>query len=829
MSIFVSTFFLPSTFARDYQTWGLPDGAKARFGKGWISDIAYSPDGTQLAVASSIGIWIYDTETLAEVELLTGHTGYVNALAYSPDGKTLISGGEDSTTRVWDAHTGELQHTLEAHGSGVKDVAFSPDSKMFGSVDSSASGWATRRVSKIFLWDADTMQLVHTFPLRAVTCLAFSSDSKWVAVGGSLDGISIRDVNTGEDVGSARSTRNAITSIAFSSDGITLAIGSVSNVELWGAHTLKHWQTLGTLKEAAADVNAVAFSPDGEVLASAGDGNLIQLWDTLIGENLQTLEGHTEPVQSVSFSPDGNTLASASLSEIIFWDINTGEQKQIITGHTRNIHSIALSDDDGTLASAYEDRTVQLWDVNRQERQQTVTVPIENPRFLRPINLSFSPDGAALAIATGQLYLWDLISREFLWSYEVYVHTTFSGILLFSPDGTTLTVDTNHTDLLLLDVGTGKLIQKYNIAGASDILPSPDGQFLATVGGGAIHLWHLRTERKIRTLGGGRVYSAAYAPDGSTIAGGVDNEVWFWKVRSGEVLRKFTGHTEESRHYVHTVAFSSNGKTLVSASTDGSICLWNVDTGECKDTFMGHTGALVDVAYTPDGRTLASGSSDGTVLLWELMPPEFPQHAVDVNQDGVVNILDLTLIATNFGEQGENTSDVNGDGVVNILDLTLVAAAFGDIAAAPIYGALNLENMPTKADVAAWLQQAQQANLTDPTFQRGILILEQLLAVLTPKETMLLANYPNPFNPETWIPYQLADPADVTLTIYDIQGRAVRTLDLGHQRAGTYHDRSRAAYWDGKNAQGESVASGVYFYTLTAGDFSATRKLLIRK
>ncbi len=98
-----------------------------------------------------------------------------------------------------------------------------------------------------------------------------------------------------------------------------------------------------------------------------------------------------------------------------------------------------------------------------------------------------------------------------------------------------------------------------------------------------------------------------------------------------------------------------------------------------------------------------------------------------------------------------------------------------------------------------------------------------------PEQTSLFPNYPNLFNPETWIPYQLAEPADVTLTIYDIQGRVVRTLDLGHQRAGTYHSRSRAAYWDGKNAAGESVASGVYFYTLKAGDFTATRKMLIRK
>ena len=98
-----------------------------------------------------------------------------------------------------------------------------------------------------------------------------------------------------------------------------------------------------------------------------------------------------------------------------------------------------------------------------------------------------------------------------------------------------------------------------------------------------------------------------------------------------------------------------------------------------------------------------------------------------------------------------------------------------------------------------------------------------------PEKTALLANYPNPFNPETWIPYQLSKPTDVRLTIYDIKGRVVRALDLGHRRAGVYQSRSRAAYWDGRNAVGEKVVSGVYFYTLTADDFTATRKLLTRK
>ncbi len=182
---------------------------------------------------------------------------------------------------------------------------------------------------------------------------------------------------------------------------------------------------------------------------------------------------------------------------------------------------------------------------------------------------------------------------------------------------------------------------------------------------------------------------------------------------------------------------------------------------------------------------------------------------------------------------------------MNIVDLALVAAAIGKTnTSAPavwgnniFVGAISESRLyhhsgyaiPTRTTVEAWLQQARKLNLADPDFQRGIIVLQQLLAAFTPKETTLLPNYPNPFNPETWIPYQLATPADVHISIYAADGKLIRLLDLGHQPVGIYHQRSRAAHWDGKNAQGESVASGVYFYTLTAGKFTATRKTLIRK
>ena len=245
-------------------------------------------------------------------------------------------------------------------------------------------------------------------------------------------------------------------------------------------------------------------------------------------------------------------------------------------------------------------------------------------------------------------------------------------------------------------------------------------------------------------------------------------------------------------------------------------------------TLTGHTGRVNSVAFSPDGTTLASGSGDGTVLLWSLTPE--PQRLTgDVNGDGEINIQDLAAVEAALGQAGKNRADVNGDGQVNIQDFLAVAAVLGEVAAAPAalrhQGAVHL----TQEEVQHWLTQAQQANLTDATSVRGIRFLQQLLTAFTPKETALLPNYPNPFNPETWIPYQLANPADVTLRIYAVDRSVVRILTLGHQVAGIYQTRSRAAYWNGRNTVGEPVASGIYFYTLTAGDFSATRKMLIQK
>ena len=258
-------------------------------------------------------------------------------------------------------------------------------------------------------------------------------------------------------------------------------------------------------------------------------------------------------------------------------------------------------------------------------------------------------------------------------------------------------------------------------------------------------------------------------------------------------------------------------------------------------------GRLLSVEFTVVGSgesrlTLDNfqvGSRRGETI--PIIPPEIvivvegdgpTKPAWDVNQDGQVNVLDLVLVAQYLGEDvsANPQFDVNGDGTINVLDLIIVAQYLGESTAAAPSSVAAIDSLELDpAMVQVWITQARTEDDGSIAFRQGIANLQRLLASLLPEKTALLPNYPNPFNPETWIPYDLAKPADATVHIYAAGGTLVRTLALGHQAAGIYQSRSRAAYWDGKNEVGESVASGVYFYTLTAGNFTATRKMLIMK
>ena len=274
------------------------------------------------------------------------------------------------------------------------------------------------------------------------------------------------------------------------------------------------------------------------------------------------------------------------------------------------------------------------------------------------------------------------------------------------------------------------------------------------------------------------------------------------------------------------IAVDTVGQKLYLTSPDGKISQRNLSGGGSEEvvTGLGSPGALVLGDAILDDQM--------AVTTPQMTPPATTYRAEDVNQDGRVDDVDLGIVAAAlFGENPPATPgrlDVNGDGKLTIADLRQVSNNLDDdAAAAPALGVQH--NALAREKIQAAIDLLLATDDGSLGVRRTLAYLQNLLAAVRPDETQLLANYPNPFNPETWIPYQLSTGSDVRITIYDMSGTVVRKLVLGYQSSGYYTSRSRAAYWDGRNVVGEPVASGLYFYTFTADDFTATRRMLILK
>ena len=245
----------------------------------------------------------------------------------------------------------------------------------------------------------------------------------------------------------------------------------------------------------------------------------------------------------------------------------------------------------------------------------------------------------------------------------------------------------------------------------------------------------------------------------------------------------------------------------------------------------------MNIANNPENAELVTSLSEQLHAGWQAAFPEYIPPSADrpntlqwdVNDDGIVDMQDLLLVSNSFGEDHfENPKvDVNKDGNVDIIDLLIIAAHLGESSNGSSPPSTILSHHIIQLD--KWLTEAHKIDDGSKLYQRGILNLEQLLNSAIPNQTVLLPNFPNPFNPETWIPYDLSEDTDVNIHIYNLQGESIRHLKVGFQNVGTYRTQSRALYWDGRNSVGEFVASGVYFYSLQAGRTIETRKMIIKK
>ena len=537
----------PTANQQNIRTWELPDGAIMRLGKGVLggSDraIAFSPDGKHLAVASGIGIWIYEVATAREHALLNGgRPTLIRSVAYSPDGTILAAGTGNGTIQFWEVENRRRLPTrimprLRGPAGEVDALAFSPDGKTL------ASG----TYEDVTLWDVETGGHLSTLKghEHRIFSLAFSPDGTTLVSGAEDDTAKLWDVTTGKNLATLKHARN-VSSVALSPDGASLAAAASKSVTLWNIEThkkivaLSHsyhvdsvayspdgrtvvsgsWREVSIWDVSTANkiatleqegrVGALAFSPDGKILASAntdrfgGSDGTIVLWNISAREYVGILKGHTERITTVAFLPDGSRLAAMLRDGTVkFWNTRTGQH--VSTLRKTGVWSMALSPDGETLASGSFDGTVKLSDVRSGRR-----VAILRGHGGSVDSVAFSPDGTKFAAGArdddqqslGIVKLWefppkawDVLRQQPIKTLEVASDRGIS--VAFSSDSRILAVGSDD-GAKLFDADTGENVATLNEPYSNIVALSPVGTILAAGAAGGIKLWDVLTSKKLR-------------------------------------------------------------------------------------------------------------------------------------------------------------------------------------------------------------------------------------------------------------------------------------------------------------------------------------------
>ena len=639
--IFLSTFFLPIVFAQDAYQWRLPEGTIEWFGKGRIYDVKYAPDGTRLAVATSLGIWIYDATTYQALHFLKKHENLVERIVFSPDG-SLLASEERFDIHLWDVNTGKHKYKLD-HRGGIKHFDFSADGQTLVTLG---------RGSRVGLFVNTTLYHADTGTEKQVKSMAmndieftqayhktFDRNNNILATGELRNTIYLWDLVEGVRTKTLREHKGNLNCLAFSPDGKTLASGGEGEFirgedgnfrrdngvfHVWDAVKGKRKHSFSG--ENMYDIRSVAFSPDASLLAGGDEFGQIHLVDPNTGKYIKRLEGHSRRVVAISFSADMRTFASGSIDGTLYiWDVASSEKSLTIDGFVNPLTSsgsFGVSADGKTIATWGSGQGICLWNATAGERRKTPIKSLSSGHHHFG-GFPYDKEGNFIPAKKADWFTWDRGEVEpmvfFLQSPRGILSYAFSPdrnrIIIGNADGTFRMFDMNRRDYQ-------KQFIEAHKGGVVGVAYSPDGKTIVSASADkTIKLWDANTltEKKVFSGDMGALTDVALRADWKTIAA-VDNTatIYLWDMETSTQKKFRIAHGAG----VISVAFSSDGKRLAVGDVDGAVTILDAESGVSQQQFAGHQGQVKCVMFALDGKVLASLSDDGVLFLWDVAATE---------------------------------------------------------------------------------------------------------------------------------------------------------------------------------------------------------------
>ena len=614
--LLVSCIFLSNVFAQEETRWYLPEGATARYGKGWINDIAFSPDANLISVATTIGVWTYDVHTGNAVNLFTGNMSGANAISYASNGSILAAAHWDRKVRLWDVNAvfpKALRHTFDENPGPIYAVAISPNGRMV------ASGGADR-LSRgniesgglIRIWDLQTKELRPILRYNAtVSTIAFSPNSRWIA-GGSRDGtIRVWDAGTGERIYEFTEDTAPIWKLEFSPDSKLLL-----SLSLDGTGRLRDLvpprQEFATFRQNGDAIYAASFSPntdeDNYTIITGSEDKRVRFWpidvnrhDTFSPDG-HPLVGHNDTVWALAFSKDGKNLASGSLDGTVrLWDVDLRHERLPIKGHTGGIKALAYTEDNRIRACGTGlDGILRFWDAGTGGQLSLV---LEHAGLTEAV--TFSSDGGTLASGGSETGAIDIEDAR---------------TILLSDVSKLLNNDLANNSLLHSLTGNRDGITAIALSASVRGSASPETPKTLACGGkdAKIHLLDVATGRELTTLTGSTstVTALTFSPDNKMLfSGEASGIVRVWDAHTGEKIDDFT---RSDNNAITALAFSPRYRFLAIADEIGKIQLFDFARRSRIDKLTSHTRKITVLIFSENEPTLVSGSEDGTILLWDL-------------------------------------------------------------------------------------------------------------------------------------------------------------------------------------------------------------------